>query len=208
MDIEKRNGWKSVETWLIALWIDNEQSSQEYWRLVTDETLKLTAEGTNRLEEAKEELSDRLRDEICEAAPAKNKGMFTDLLLHALLQVEWSEIADHLLAEAVLNEQKRSNVWTGPRPGPEAAPRFPLGEVVTAEGASWTIDVRNIREALARHQRGDWGDCCPEDWQANEEALRDGHGLHSVYRSWKGDVFWILTEPDRSVTTVLLPEEY
>jgi hypothetical protein len=200
--------WYSVETWIIAVWIDSERPTCEYWQAVADETLKLTGEGSNRLEEAKVTLMDRLRDEICEAASAENRGLFAELLSHALTNVDWQEIAEHLLAGANLQEETAQVRWTRPRPGPEAEPRLSLGEVVTAEGASWTIDARNIREALARHQRGDWGDCCPEDWQANEEALRDGHRLHSVYRSWNGDIFWILTEPDRSVTTVLLPSEY
>jgi hypothetical protein len=61
--------------------------------------------------------------------------------------------------------------------------------------------------ALRRHACGDWGDLCPEDTLANEEALRDGDRLLSAYG--QGELrFWIITEADRSVTTVLLPEDY
>jgi hypothetical protein len=65
-----------------------------------------------------------------------------------------------------------------------------------------------VGNALARHVSGDWGDVGEEDRLANEEALRDGTRLLSVYRSATGIRFWIITEADRAQTTVLLPEDY
>jgi hypothetical protein len=62
--------------------------------------------------------------------------------------------------------------------------------------------------AFTRHVRGDWGDVDDEDWEANERALMEGTRLLSVYRSAEGVKFWVITEWDRSLTTVLLPEEY
>lgn len=64
------------------------------------------------------------------------------------------------------------------------------------------------RPALARHAAGDWGDLCDEDWHTNNEAPKNGARLFSAYHSDDGVKFWIITEADRSVTTVLLPEEY
>ena len=62
---------------------------------------------------------------------------------------------------------------------------------------------------LDRHVRGDWGDeLCPEDMKANDDALRDGERLLSRYAVGKGISIYIITEWDRSATTVLLPEEY
>lgn len=61
---------------------------------------------------------------------------------------------------------------------------------------------------LIRHFAGDWGDVNPEDWRANEESLLIGERLLSVYRMSNGTRFWIITEADRSATTILLPEEY
>lgn len=66
---------------------------------------------------------------------------------------------------------------------------------------------------LDRHTCGDWGEVCPEDRQANEDALLSGDRLLSVYHLSTGDKVWIITEAvgqlgKREVTTILLPEEY
>lgn len=62
--------------------------------------------------------------------------------------------------------------------------------------------------ALDRHANGDWGDVCPEDRAENELSLNHELRLLSVYADKRREVFWIITEADRSVTTVLLPEDY
>ena len=62
-------------------------------------------------------------------------------------------------------------------------------------------------EYLARHAAGDWGELCAFDRHQNEVALRDGYRVLSSYPVGEGRV-WIITEADRSVTTILLPEEY
>ena len=71
-----------------------------------------------------------------------------------------------------------------------------------------SLPTRDIAVALDRHRRGDWGDVGKQDWQANERALKHGERLLSVYRTASGTKFWIITEWDRSITTVLLPEDY
>jgi hypothetical protein len=88
--------------------------------------------------------------------------------------------------------------------------RFSIGELVATPGALETLaDAgQSPMVFVARHIRGDWGDCCPEDRQANEDALRDGERLLSVYRTSMGVKIWVITEADRSSTCVLLPEEY
>jgi len=63
-------------------------------------------------------------------------------------------------------------------------------------------------EALQRHVAGDWGELDEEDKKANDGALQTGERLLSAYQSATGTKFWIITEADRSVTTVLLPEDY
>ena len=63
-------------------------------------------------------------------------------------------------------------------------------------------------EYLGRHLRGDWGDLCSEDKEANLEALKKGLRILSAYRLPDGTKVWIITEADRSVTTALLPSEY
>ena len=87
-------------------------------------------------------------------------------------------------------------------------PKFPLGDLVVTTNAIKQLGTNDITTAVNRHARGDWGDACPEDRLENEYGLRDGFRLLSVYRSAKGIPFWIITEGDRSVTTVLLPEDY
>jgi hypothetical protein len=63
-------------------------------------------------------------------------------------------------------------------------------------------------EFLCRHFAGDWGEVCLGDWQENELSLEQGFRLLSSYRTTAGERLWAITEADRSVTTLLLPEEY
>ncbi len=83
----------------------------------------------------------------------------------------------------------------------------PLGEVVITPNASLHLMTEEVLTALSRHRCGDWGDLCPEDMEANESALVEGGRLLSAYGSGR-DRFWIITEADRSVTTVLMPDDY
>lgn len=83
----------------------------------------------------------------------------------------------------------------------------PLGQVVITRNALDSLSKDAVYAALARHQVGDWGDVCEEDSGANDESLKDGSRILSVYRDGE-TTFWIITEADRSVTTVLLPEDY
>lgn len=91
-----------------------------------------------------------------------------------------------------------------------ANPKFRLGKLVCTPGAlaALTEAGQSPMEFVSRHVVGDWGDCCSEDRQANEDALRNGDRLFSVYRTAKGVKIWAITEADRSSTCVLLPEEY
>lgn len=86
--------------------------------------------------------------------------------------------------------------------------KFPLGKTVITRNALSTLHADDVRDAMRRHARGDWGECCPEDWQENELSLQQEFRILSVYRDRNSVKFWIITEADRSVTTVLLPEDY
>ncbi|QXW20355.1 hypothetical protein KXJ72_17465 (plasmid) [Comamonas aquatica] len=88
-------------------------------------------------------------------------------------------------------------------------PKFPLGQLVITPGASNALDGDHIsaRSFLQRHSACDWGDVCEEDKEANDSALQNNTRLLSVYH--KKDIkFYVITEHDRSMTTILLPEEY
>ena len=91
------------------------------------------------------------------------------------------------------------------------APRrlFALGLVLATPGAVAFLAAESVGVAglLARHQSGDWGDLCAEDQAANARALVDGTRIFSSYAVATGKV-WIITEADRSSTTILLPDEY
>ena len=86
--------------------------------------------------------------------------------------------------------------------------KFPLGRTVITPNALERLTNDDVQAALARHADSDWGDVCPEDRQENELSLREGFRLFSVYHSAAGEKFWIITEADRSATTVLMPEDY
>ena len=90
---------------------------------------------------------------------------------------------------------------------PENSTRFCLGQLVITPNASLTLRTEEVLAALQRHSEGDWGDLCPEDTLANESAVQQGCRLFSAYGEGHHR-FWIITEADRSVTTVLLPEDY
>jgi hypothetical protein len=87
---------------------------------------------------------------------------------------------------------------------------FAMGSVVATPGALACLERCGIGAGslLARHQTGDWGDLCDEDRVANEQALKSSLRVLSSYTLQGGARIWIITEADRSVTTLLLPEEY
>jgi hypothetical protein len=86
--------------------------------------------------------------------------------------------------------------------------KFPLGQIVATPNALSQLANEDIQTALRRHAAGDWGDCGPADSHENELSLREGFRLFSIYHSAAGAKFWVITEADRSLTTVLLPEVY
>lgn len=91
---------------------------------------------------------------------------------------------------------------------PTCIARFSTGLIVITRGALDVLHSGDVLSALGRHIRGDWGNVRDEDRQHNDEALTSGLRLLSSYLSHDGTKFWIITEHDRSLTTVLLPEEY
>jgi hypothetical protein len=86
---------------------------------------------------------------------------------------------------------------------------LPLGRVMATPGALKLLS--EIGEDpfgyIARHAAGDWGDLCTFDCRQNEMALREGYRIFSSYPVGREHV-WVITEADRSITTILLPEEY
>jgi hypothetical protein len=106
--------------------------------------------------------------------------------------------------------RKPAGVHFGPwrERGGGAPESVEVGKVYVTRGVAESVDSDRIAGLLSRHAVGDWGDVCEEDWETNQEALYSGQRLLSVYKPEGKPEVWVITEADRSVTTVLLPEEY
>ena len=89
-------------------------------------------------------------------------------------------------------------------------PRFSVGQTVATPAALSAIEEAEQTPDIfiRRHQGGDWGDVCKDDAEANELALKDGSRLFSVYHTAKKIKLYVITEWDRSATTICLPEDY
>lgn len=88
--------------------------------------------------------------------------------------------------------------------------RFALGRLVMTRGAERAIDAAGGDPFvfLSRHASGDWGEVDDEDQERNDLAVKHGLRILSAYRTRRGERLWVITEADRSATTILLPEEY
>ena len=90
-------------------------------------------------------------------------------------------------------------------------PLFSLGHLVATPGALAALAKagQTPLDFLSRHVRGDWGELTEDDRKENQLSLERGFRLLSSYRTNAGDTkLWVITEADRSATTILLPEEY
>jgi hypothetical protein len=95
-------------------------------------------------------------------------------------------------------------------PPASVTPKFDLGQVVATPGALNALAQHQISPLtlISRHVRADFGDIDQADWQTNLAALRYGQRIVSAYTIAPDEVIWIISEGDRSVTTLLLPSEY
>lgn len=89
---------------------------------------------------------------------------------------------------------------------------FNLGQLVATRGVAYEMQESAefesfVRKSFSRHASGDWGDLDEEDKAVNEDALKNGGRIFSAYEK-DGVRLWIITEADRSVTTILFPDEY
>jgi hypothetical protein len=88
--------------------------------------------------------------------------------------------------------------------------KLELGSVIVTPKASQALNEsgQSPDEFLARHESGDWGEVGSADWKENELSLCKGFQVFSIYKLSNSEEIWIITQPDRSATTILLPEEY
>lgn len=85
---------------------------------------------------------------------------------------------------------------------------FPLGKIVATAHALHSLTHEEMIRALSRHQSGDWGDLDDNDKIVNTSSLTEGGRILSAYSTTDRLRFWIITEADRSLTTVLLTQDY
>lgn len=88
--------------------------------------------------------------------------------------------------------------------------KFSFGQIVATRTLAEYCEEKNysMLPYLIRHGNCDWGDVCDEDKEANEEALKEGLRILSSYKLPDGKQIWIITEADRSATTLLFPSDY
>jgi hypothetical protein len=90
---------------------------------------------------------------------------------------------------------------------------FELGKTYVTRGVHESVSIEDVFRCLSRHRECDWGELCRFDRKQNENALADGSRVVSAYQLGDGRKVWVITEAEdddgrRSVTTVLLPDEY
>lgn len=115
------------------------------------------------------------------------------------------------LVVAVAGPMTRSESTPAPAREPgNRRPLFPLGRLLSTPGALAACTEARVQPLtyIARHVTGDWGELPPEDVQSNEIALKRGGRLFSGYTLPTSERLWVITEADRSATTLLLPQEY
>ena len=96
---------------------------------------------------------------------------------------------------------------------PVTGPKFRMGKLVYTRGVADKVAddsafSKFVLAGLQRHLKGDWGNMCADDKAENELALKEGFRLFSAYENEGLPKIWIITEADRSATTVLFPDEY
>ena len=86
--------------------------------------------------------------------------------------------------------------------------KFDIGRAVATHGVIERVNESDLFDSFLRHIGGDWGELCDQDRQANDLACQVGARITSRYSDRNHTWFWIITEADRSATTLLLPNEY
>jgi len=100
-----------------------------------------------------------------------------------------------------------------PQKGVKMTVAIDMGRLLMTRGVNDLVSedetfAKFVMDSLTRHRRGDWGDLTEEDKQENELSLKEGYRLLSAYESERLPKIWIITEADRSATTILFPDEY
>lgn len=111
-DDKRYNGWKNYETWLVGLWLDNDQGSYSYWDERAREVYSMASatKYSSRRDVASSNLAKEIQDNVEETNPLPSSGLYTDLLTGALSEVDWYEVAEHYL-DAVIEDVETDEQW-------------------------------------------------------------------------------------------------
>lgn len=108
MSDKRYNGWANYETWLLKLWMDNDQGSDQYYRELAQEVYDaaVATRSFTRDEQAQLDLADRIKEEYenAQSELAGVTGFWSDLLSAAMSEVNWQEIAEHMIADVDKDE--------------------------------------------------------------------------------------------------------
>ena len=205
------SGWTNFETWCVSEWLPTDGTvwngfREQLRRMATmraassDESRQSAAANRRR---QKFHLAKQLRDNVSGLGYMELPLIYCDLLESALSRVNWLEIVEHFLGHPFPKQ-----LLSTAGPDDTLMPVLEAGRVFTGPAAQTVLTADEIKTALTRHVQGDWGILEAEDRRQNMRALAAGHPLQSVYQSTRGVRFWVVTEADRSLTSVLLDEDY
>jgi hypothetical protein len=150
---------------------------------------------------------------VCQMEVAEDSRPYLKRLLHArnpVLRVALRPLRRHLPAVTLAVRWAAAHgCWVSAIVWP-FQPTFPLGRLVATPGALQALAEagQSPMEFVRRHQSGDWGEVNEEDQRENELSVTHGFRILSAYRTARGVRMWVITEADRSATTLLLPSEY
>ena len=150
----------------------------------------------------------KLKNEIADKwlqLPAEHRASLTLSLFRSVLEGEWGDWLKEAAGPLMMAEEKK------PDSDEDQIPKalFQMGTLVATPGAIEALEgvERNLVQLLARHVEGDWGNLDEHDVRENELSLKQGYRLFSAYNI-EDEKFYVITEWNRSVTTVLKPDDY
>jgi len=182
----------TVETWLTYRWLTEDEEPRTFWQARASTIAKHYTDTNLAIQQLGKEILDSVKAECC----TNIASLAEDLLQAALWEVSWCDVAKALLKDELPVEMQIDT------------PFFPLGNIVATAGVMESIPSDERLAALAKHARSDWGEVDGVDWSENDSAIIQGNRIFSEYQSKAGVTFLIITEADRSATTILLPGEY
>lgn len=206
-----RPGWTNYETWCVSEWLPTDET---VWSGFREQLRRMATQRTTASDESNPSLAAKRRMQKCELAKQLRDAVsrlgymelpliYCDLLESGLARVNWLEIVEHFLSHPFPKQLRRAAA-----PVDALTPVFDAGHIITGSTAQERLAPEEIKAALVRHLQGDWGILDADDRRQNLRALAAGRSLQSVYESANGINLWVVTEADRSLTSVLLAEDY